>query len=60
MRDIKFRAWNEMSKAMHYNFKFINSGDSGNDWIIFISDKFTLKNHETTPFKTQVHIFHNN
>ena len=51
MRDTKFRAWDEMNKVMHYNFKFINSGDSGNDWVIFISDKFTLENHETNPFK---------
>ena len=51
MRKIKFRAWDEVNKVMHYNFKFIDSGDSSNDWIIFISNKFTLENHETNPFK---------
>lgn len=28
---------------MHHNFQFIKSGDEGNDWIIFTSDKQTLK-----------------
>jgi len=51
MREIKFRAWDDGNKVMHYNFKFISSGDDGNDWIIFISDKFTLDNHETNPFE---------
>ena len=46
----KFRAWDEGNKVMHNDFKFISSGDEGNDWIIFISDKFTLENHETNPF----------
>ena len=56
----KFRAWDEMNKIMHYNFKFINSRDAGNDWIIFISDRFTLENHETNPFKNSSPYFHNN
>jgi len=39
MREIKFRAWDEQNKTMHFDFQFIKSGDSGNDWIIFKSDK---------------------
>jgi uncharacterized phage protein (TIGR01671 family) len=39
MREIKLRAWDEINKIMHYNFQFVKSGDEGNDWIIFISDK---------------------
>lgn len=50
MREIKFRAWDEGNKIMHYDFQFIKSGDSGNDWIIFISDKFPLTEHKTNPF----------
>lgn len=38
-REIKLRAWDEINKIMHYNFQFVKSGDEGNDWIIFISDK---------------------
>ncbi len=51
MREIKFRAWDEGNKVMHVDFQFIRSGVEGNDWIIFISDKFPLENHETNPFK---------
>ena len=29
MRDIKFRAWDDMQKVMHNNFQFIKSGDDG-------------------------------
>jgi uncharacterized phage protein (TIGR01671 family) len=50
MREVKFRAWDEGNKIMHNDFKFINSGDEGNDWVIFISDKFTLENYDTNPF----------
>lgn len=50
MNKIKFRAWDEMNKIMHYDFKFIESGVKGNDWIIFISDKYPLENHKTNPF----------
>ena len=50
MRDLKFRAWDECNKIMHSSFKCITSGDSGNDWIVFISNIFTLENHETNPF----------
>jgi len=39
MREIKFRAWDEMKKVMHIDFQFINSGKEGNDWVIFKSDK---------------------
>jgi uncharacterized phage protein (TIGR01671 family) len=37
MRDIKFRAWDEGKHIMHYDFQFIQSGDEGNDWIVFKS-----------------------
>ena len=39
MREIKFRAWDEGNKIMHNNFQFIKSGNEGNDWIVFVSDK---------------------
>lgn len=42
MREIKFRAWDEQNKIMHYDFEFIRSGTNGNDWIIFKSDKQKL------------------
>ena len=42
-RIIKFRAWDEGNKIMHNNFQFIRSGEEGNDWIVFTSDKQTLK-----------------
>ena len=38
-REIKFKAWDEGNKIMHNNFQFINSGNEGNDWVCFISDK---------------------
>ena len=38
----KFRAWDECNEIMHYDFQFIKSGNSGNDWIIFQSDKQKL------------------
>jgi len=38
-REIKFRAWDEKNKIMHNNFQFIKSGNEGNDWIVFLSDK---------------------
>lgn len=43
MREIKFRAWEEVNKVMHLDFRFIKSGDEGNDWLIFTSDKQTLQ-----------------
>ena len=39
MRELKFRAWDEQHKIMHYDFQFIKSGDEGNDWIVFRSDE---------------------
>jgi uncharacterized phage protein (TIGR01671 family) len=42
MREIKFRAWDESNKVMHFDFQFIKSGNEGNDWIVFTSDKQTL------------------
>jgi uncharacterized phage protein (TIGR01671 family) len=42
-RVIKFRAWDEQAKAMHQDFRFIKSGDDGNDWVIFTSDLQTLQ-----------------
>lgn len=42
MREIKFRAWDEQNKIMHYDFEFIRSGAENNDWIIFKSDKQKL------------------
>jgi len=49
MRDVKFRAWDEQNKIMHYDFQFIKSGDEGNDWIVFTSDKQKLDS-EPHPF----------
>jgi hypothetical protein len=39
MREIKFRAWDEVKKIMHHNFQFFTSGESENGWICFSSDK---------------------
>ena len=50
MRTIKFRAWDEQNKIMHNDFQFIKSGDEGNDWIVFTSDKQTLQD-STHPFE---------
>lgn len=41
-KEKKFRAWDETHKIMHYNFQFISSGEEGNDWIVFTSDKQKL------------------
>ena len=43
MREIKFRAWDEQAKVMHEDFRFIKSGDDGNDWLIFTSHLQTLQ-----------------
>lgn len=43
---IKHRAWDKRNQVMHDDFEFISSGSEGNDWIIFKSDKQTLKNGE--------------
>jgi hypothetical protein len=42
MKNSKFRAWDEQKKVMHYDFQFIKSGNDGNDWIVFTSDKHPL------------------
>lgn len=38
-RQFEYRGWDEQAKIMHYDFKFIQSGQEGNDWILFQSDK---------------------
>lgn len=50
MREIKFRAWDEQHKIMHFDFEFIRSGTEGNDWIIFKSNKQRL-DHKPHPFE---------
>ncbi len=42
MREIKFRAWDEGNRIMHNDLQFIKSGNDGNDWILFTSDKQKL------------------
>jgi len=37
--ELKLKAWDEQNKIMHSNFQFIKSGEEGNDWIVFTSDK---------------------
>lgn len=39
---IKLKAWDEGNKVMHSQFQFIKSGEEGNDWIVFTSDKQKL------------------
>ena len=34
---LKFRAWDEGNKVMHYKFQWISSGEESNDWICFKS-----------------------
>ena len=41
-RVIKFRAFDEQNLVMHNDFRFIKSGEDGNDWIVFTSDKQLL------------------
>ena len=44
MKDrLKFRAWDKFNQIMHYDFQFIKSGEEGNDWICFVSDKQQMK-----------------
>lgn len=43
MREIKFRAWDELNKVMHNEFEFIKSGNDNTDWIVFKSDKQKLE-----------------
>lgn len=42
MNNAEFRAWDEQKKVMHHDFQYIKSGDQGNDWIVFTSDKQKL------------------
>ena len=49
MKISKFRAWDEQNKVMHHDFQFIKSGNEGNDWVIFTSDKQKLSD-EPHPF----------
>jgi uncharacterized phage protein (TIGR01671 family) len=60
MREIKFRAWEEKNKEMHYNFEWVSSGEEGDDWIVFKSNrqKLSSKPHpfENPWFKKQFHI----
>ena len=58
MREIKFRAWDEKNKVMHYDFEFIKSGIEGNDWIIFKSDKQPL-DWERIRLEKTTHPFNN-
>ena len=57
----KMRAWDECNKIMHYDFQFIKSGDNGNDWIIFQSDKQELDfdNFDTFDRKNQQNVSKN-
>lgn len=43
----KFRAFDEQNKIMHNDFQFIKSGDDGNDWILFTSDKQPISDYDT-------------
>ena len=49
MKNSKFRAWDEQNKVMHHDFQFIKSGNEGNDWVVFTSDKQKLSG-EPHPF----------
>ena len=49
MKNSKFRAWDEQNKVMHHDFQFIKSGNEGNDWVVFTSDKQKLSD-EPHPF----------
>jgi hypothetical protein len=49
MKISKFRAWDEQNKVMHHDFQFIKSGNEGNDWVVFTSDKQKLSD-EPHPF----------
>ena len=42
----EFRAFDTGNKIMHYDFQFIKSGNEDKDWIIFTSDKQTLKDQQ--------------
>jgi len=40
------RAWDELNGVMHYDFQYIKSGRSSNDWIVFKSDNQKLEDKE--------------
>lgn len=42
IKNSKFRAWDEQNKVIHHDFQFIKSGNEGNDWVVFTSDKQKL------------------
>ena len=48
MREIKFRAFDTKNKIMHHDFQFIRTGDAGNDWVLIVSDKHSIKDYEWT------------
>jgi len=55
-KQIKFRAYDEGNKIMHYDFQFVKSGDAGNDWILFTSDKQPISDYDkwtTSPYFSQ-------
>jgi len=55
-KQIKFRAYDEGNKVMHYDFQFVKSGDVGNDWILFTSDKQPITDYDkwtTSPYFSQ-------
>lgn len=53
MRDIKFRAWDEQKKIMHNNFQWIQSGEAGNDWIVFMADGRNFADSVKDPYFSQ-------
>ena len=58
-REIKFKAWDEGNKVMHFGFQFIKSGEEGNNWIVFQSDKqrpFFIKGMNNPYFQQQFEI----
>ncbi len=57
MREIKFRAWDELKKEWHHDFQFIKSGNEGNDWIVFVSDKQRIQ--DADPSSTLPHPLEN-
>lgn len=58
MGERKRRAWDEINKIMHYDFEFIKSGNTGNDWIVFKSDLQPL-DWEKLRIEGSVHPFNN-
>jgi hypothetical protein len=56
MREIKFKAWDEQNKIMHFDFQFIKSGETGNDWILFNSDKEKNIENQNPYFSQQLKI----